>query len=224
MFSSFCRELFFGARLGMFRSHFFSMLKKQAPQSKDQMKKNPISRDRFLLHVCCAPCSIAVIDELRAVYDLVVLFYNPNIHPEEEYLKRKKEVVRVCEEWRVPMIDHDYDPLEWDEKVRGLEEEPEGGLRCVSCIGMRLLRTAEIAKEQGIGLFGTTLTMGRNKREIMITPLGLSAGERYGVRYYIEDWKKKGREIKARAMVKERDIYRQTYCGCKYSLRVKREE
>ena len=176
-------------------------------------------KERFLLHVCCAPCSIAVIDELCPIYDLSVLFYNPNIHPEEEYLKRKKEVIRVCKEWAVPIFDHDYDQSKWDEKVRGLEGEPEGGLRCVSCIELRLSRTAEIAKEQNIGLFGTTLTMGRNKKEIMITPLGESAGEEHGVRYYVEDWKKKGREIKARAMVKERDIYRQTYCGCKYSIR-----
>ncbi|PIW94002.1 MAG: recombinase, partial [Candidatus Moranbacteria bacterium CG_4_8_14_3_um_filter_41_13] len=65
-----------------------------------------ISKEPFLLHVCCAPCSIVVIDELSREYNLIVLFYNPNIHPEEEYLKRKKEVVRVCEEWHVPMIDH----------------------------------------------------------------------------------------------------------------------
>lgn len=181
-------------------------------------------REQFLLHVCCAPCSIAVIDELTKEYDLVVLFYNPNIHPEEEYLKRKREVVRVCEEWNVPMIDHDYDIEKWEETIRGLENEPEGGLRCVSCISMRLLHTAEIAREKNIGLFGTTLTMGRNKREIIITPLGQRAGEKYGIQYYVEDWKKKGREMKARAMIRERDIYRQTYCGCRYSIRAKREE
>lgn len=178
----------------------------------------------FLLHVCCAPCSIAVIDELRTTYALRVLFYNPNIFPEEEYIKRKREVIRVCEEWQILMLDHDYNPQEWDEKVRGLENEPEGGLRCSACIGMRLLRTAEVAKELGIVLFGTTLTMGRNKKELMITPLGENAGEQCGVQYYVEDWKKKGREMKAREMVKERGIYRQTYCGCKYSLRTKRVE
>lgn len=181
-------------------------------------------QERFLLHVCCAPCSIAVIDDLRVQYDLRVLFYNPNIHPEEEYLKRKKEVIRICEEWQVPMLDYDYDPSAWDEQVRGLEDEPEGGLRCAACITMRLLRTAEIAKEQGVRLFGTTLTMGRNKRAVMITPIGEAAAREHDIRYYAEDWKKKGRETKARAMVKERGIYRQAYCGCRYSLRNQREE
>ncbi len=186
-------------------------------------KKN-ILKEPFLLHVCCAPCSIVVIDELSKKYNLSVLFYNPNIHPEEEYLKRKKEVVRICKEWNIPMIDNDYDIVKWEDEIRGLENEKEGGLRCVSCIKMRLFHTAEIAKEREIKIFGTTLTMGRNKREIMITPLGRSAGEKYGIAYYVEDWKKKGREMRAQQMVKERGIYKQNYCGCKYSIRIKREE
>lgn len=174
--------------------------------------------EKFLLHVCCAPCSIAVIDELRDQYDLSVLFFNPNIYPEEEYIKRKKEVMRICMEWGVPMIDQDYNPEEWHKKVRGLEHEPEGGLRCHECIGMRLSKTAVTAKELGIDLFGTTLTMGRQKKASVITPLGEKAGRGQGVTYYVEDWKKNGREEIARKMIKERGIYRQNYCGCKYSL------
>lgn len=180
--------------------------------------------EKFLLHVCCAPCSIAVIDELRSQYDLSVLFYNPNIYPAEEYAKRKREVVRVCEEWGIPMIDQDYDPKEWDERVKGLEGEPEGGARCVSCIGMRLAHAADVAARSNFGLFGTTLTMGRNKRALLITPLGEAAAAKAGIRYYVEDWKKKGRETIARKMVAERGIYRQTYCGCQYSIRHAREE
>lgn len=175
--------------------------------------------EKFLLHVCCAPCSIAVIDELRGLHDLSVLFFNPNIYPEEEYLRRKREVVKICEEWGIPMFDQDYDPSEWHENVRGLEHEPEGGLRCRECIGFRLVRTAETAKNLGIKRFGTTLTMGRRKSATVITPLGESAGKKYGVEYYVEDWKKKGRQEKARQMVLERGIYRQNYCGCQYSLK-----
>lgn len=175
--------------------------------------------ERFLLHVCCALCSIAVIDELRRDYDLVVLFYNPNIYPEEEYLRRKREVVRVCEEWVVPMLDQDYQPKEWNQVVQGLENEPEGGLRCRTCFGMRLMRAAAVAVEQGITLFGSTLTSGRNKQAAVITPLGEAAAKKWNIRYYAEDWKKGGREERARCMVKERGIYRQNYCGCRYSLR-----
>jgi predicted adenine nucleotide alpha hydrolase (AANH) superfamily ATPase len=76
-----------------------------------------IMTEKMLLHVCCAPCSIAVIDELRKEFDLSILFFNPNIHPEEEYLKRKREVVRLCEEWNIPMIDQDYSVDKWDAAV-----------------------------------------------------------------------------------------------------------
>jgi predicted adenine nucleotide alpha hydrolase (AANH) superfamily ATPase len=165
-----------------------------------------------------------VIDELRGQYDLSVLFYNPNIYPAEEYAKRKAEVVRVCEEWDIPILDQDYDSATWDAQVFGLEREREGGARCVSCIGMRLTHAAEVATRAGFAIFGTTLTMGRNKRAILITPLGEAAAAKAGIRYYAEDWKKKGREAIARTMVAERGIYRQSYCGCRYSIRHEREE
>lgn len=171
----------------------------------------------FLLHCCCAPCGIAVIDELRGAYALTVFFYNPNIDPLEEYQKRKREVVRICKEWNIPMIDGDYEPEIWQKSVRGLEAEPEGGLRCHACIRLRLERAAELAAERGMDWFGTTLTMGRQKKESLVTPLGKMAGQKAGVAYYIEDWKKKGRENRARVMLNERHIYRQTYCGCQYS-------
>lgn len=177
--------------------------------------------ERFLLHCCCAPCGIAVIDELRAVYELSVFYYNPNIDPEEEYERRKREVVRVCEEWKVPMIDADYEPAVWAQAVRGRESEPEGGLRCRDCISLRLVRTAGEANARGMDRFGTTLTMGRRKRADMVTPLGIAAGEVMGVEYHVADWKKCGREARARQMVAERGIYRQTYCGCQYSRKQK---
>ncbi len=174
--------------------------------------------EKFLLHVCCAPCGIAVIDELRGSYDLSVLFFNPNIHPEEEYRKRKREVIRVCREWDIPMIDLDYGPDEWDEAVRGLEDEPEGGRRCPVCFRLRLFRTAEVAAERGFPVFGSTLTTGRNKRADLINPIGEAAALRFGIRFFVEDWKKGGRQEKGRTLICERDIYRQNYCGCRYSL------
>ena len=175
--------------------------------------------EKFLLHTCCAPCGIAVIDELRTEFDLSVLFFNPNIYPEEEYMKRKSEVVRVCTEWSVPMIDMDYAPEEWETRVRGLEREPEQGKRCFTCIGIRLDRSAREAKYRGFGVFGTTLTMGSRKSARVIFPIGEVVARRYDLTFFAEDWKKKGREIVARRMVRERSIYRQNYCGCRYSIR-----
>ncbi|MDD2757962.1 MAG: epoxyqueuosine reductase QueH [Patescibacteria group bacterium] len=172
---------------------------------------------KLLLHVCCAPCSIAVIDELRSKYVLTVFFYNPNIYPEAEYLKRKAEVVRVCDEWQISMVDADYESTKWDKAVAGLEHEPEMGERCPVCFGLRLRRTAEYAAQHGFSLFATSLTMGRNKKAEVINPIGWALADEFGIKFYPEDWKKSGRQIKAKKLVEERGIYRQNYCGCRYS-------
>lgn len=175
--------------------------------------------ERFLLHACCAPCGIAVIDELRQKFSLTVFFYNPNIFPQEEYLKRKIEIIKICREWDVPMIDGDYEPEVWSKAVKGLEDQPEGGSRCPVCFRLRLEKTAVQAKELGADYFGTTLSMGRNKKAEVINAIGLVLAQRYKLRFWAEDWKKNGRQEKARVMVSERKIYRQNYCGCKYSLK-----
>jgi predicted adenine nucleotide alpha hydrolase (AANH) superfamily ATPase len=175
-------------------------------------------KSRLLLHTCCAPCGIAVIDELRRAYELTVFFYNPNVHPREEYEKRKAEVVRVCAEWGVPMIDGDYEVGEWDRRTRGLENEREGGKRCPVCFALRLERTAAEAKRLEIGITSTTLTSGRQKSARVIFPIGEAIAARYGLTFLAEDWKKKGREEKSRQMVRERGIYCQDYCGCRYSI------
>lgn len=173
---------------------------------------------KFLLHTCCAPCSVVVIGELKDKYDLTVFFYNPNIHPEAEYLKRKVEVIKICNEWRVPMIDMDYDIVEWHEAVRGLEKEPEGGARCKECFKLRLEKTAQYAKENNFDIFCNTLTSGRNKKAEVINQIGKMLGEKYSVDFFETDWKKEGRQEKAKRMVEERGIYRQNYCGCVYSM------
>ncbi len=174
---------------------------------------------KFLLHTCCAPCSIAIIDELKAKFDLTVFFYNPNIYPEAEYFKRKKYIVQVCEEWGVKMVDWDYEIEQWFEATRGLEKETEGGARCSICFKLRLKKTAEYAAENSFQIFSTSLTSGRTKRAQVINPIGEALAKVYALEYLSEDWKKGGRQEKGRKMVEERDIYRQNYCGCKYSLK-----
>ena len=146
---------------------------------------------KFLLHTCCAPCGIAVIDELKNRIDpstelrtsLTVFFYNPNINPEEEYLKRKAEVVRVCNEWGVEMVDFDYDQSPWNKVIIGFENEPEGGQRCLQCFTIRLEKTAQYAHENTFDFFCTTLTSGRNKKAEIINPIGKILGEKYGVNF-----------------------------------------
>ncbi len=174
-------------------------------------------KDKFLLHVCCGPCSVAIFEELSKQFELVVHFYNPNIHPQEEYEKRKKEVVGLCNELNIPFVEEDYDPEEWLELVEEYKHEPEGGKRCPVCFQMRLEKAAQYAKDNGFQYFCTSLTSGRNKYASVINPIGLEVGEKYGVNFLEEDWKKKGRQEKASKLIKKKGIYQQDYCGCKYS-------
>ncbi|MFA5061870.1 MAG: epoxyqueuosine reductase QueH [Patescibacteria group bacterium] len=175
---------------------------------------------KFLLHTCCAPCSIAIIDELKNKFALTVFFYNPNIFPFAEYEKRKAEVVRVCQEWGVPMIDMDYEADKWHKEVaEGLEMEAEGESRCALCFRFRLAKTAEYAKKNGFHYFSSSLTSGRNKPAEVINSIGKVFGKHYKVKFYDVDWKKDGRQEKAKKMVEERGIYRQNYCGCESSIK-----
>lgn len=177
-------------------------------------------KQKFLLHTCCAPCSIVIIDELKDQFDLVVLFYNPNIFPEEEYLKRKAEVVKICDEWKIFMIDMDGDADEWHKKVAvGFENEGEGGERCIMCFKFRLAKAAEYAAKNGFRYFGSSLTSGRNKKAEVINPIGREYAKLNKINFFDADWKKDGRQEKGRKMAEDRKIYRQNYCGCKYSLR-----
>ena len=128
--------------------------------------------NKFLLHTCCAPCSIAVIEEIKDKFNLTVFFYNPNIYPQSEYIKRKQGVIQVCEEWEIPMIDMDYEAKNWSKAISGLEHEPEGGRRCQVCFKFRLAKTADYAKQNNFKYFGTSLTSGRNKKSSVINPIG----------------------------------------------------
>jgi putative ATPase len=189
---------------------------------KTYLKNDLAVKNKFLLHVCCAPCSIAVVDELRNKFDVHVFFYNPNIYPREEYLKRKAEVVKVCEEWNIKIIDMDVDAQKWCDKVAfGREDELEGGERCRLCCRFRLAKTADYAAKNGYKYFGTSLTSGRNKDSSIINPMGLALAKYYKIRFYDVDWKKDGRQEKSARMVKSRGIYRQDYCGCRFSLNAK---
>jgi len=175
--------------------------------------------EKFLLHTCCAPCSIAVIDELKNQFDLTVFFYNPNIFPKEEYIKRKNEVIKICNEWDIKMIDWDYEIEKWEKAIAGKENEPEGGARCPLCFALRINTAVQYAKNNGYNIFSTTLTSGRNKSAAIIFPIAERAEQEFGIKFYAEDWKKNGRQERGKKMVDEREIYRQNYCGCKFSLK-----
>lgn len=176
-----------------------------------------VSRIPILLHVCCGPCSTHVIDLLGKDYDVTCYFYNPNIHPEEEYARRMDTVRRYAERMGLEFIAGKYDSERWLELTHALKNEKEGGMRCELCYGMRLEECARIASEKGFGAFATTLTVGPNKKAAVINRIGRELAEAYGLRFLEADFKKKDGFRHSVEMSKREDMYRQDYCGCVYS-------
>lgn len=176
--------------------------------------------DGLLLHACCAPCSLAIIEEIKqSGRDLTVFFYNPNIFPEEEYLKRKAEVVKACRKWGIEMVDWDYDHDKWEKEISHIPQEREGGSRCSACIRQRLLKAAEYAKANEFSQFATSLSSGRQKRSVVVNAIGQAVAEAVKIGFLAEDWKKGGRQERGLELVEEMGAYRQKYCGCRYSLK-----
>ena len=178
--------------------------------------------DKFLLHACCAPCGAYVIEELQERgFDVTVYYYNPNIYPIEEYMRRRDESVRYCKEIGVALKEGIYNHEEWQRIVKGLEQEPEGGLRCAVCYRARLAHTAAIAGDGGFGWFGTTLSISPHKKSEVINKIGTEVGEEAGVRFLAEDWKLHDGFKKSCAFSRTHQFYRQTYCACEVSIRKK---
>ena len=179
---------------------------------------------RVLLHSCCAPCSSYVIEYLSDYFYLTILYYNPNISPLDEYIKRKNEQVRLISEmktkYKVDIIDCDYDNEIYENLVKGLENEPERGKRCEVCFGLRLEKTAMIAKKMEYDFFGTTLTVSPYKNSLMINEIGSSIGNKLNIKYLVSDFKKRNGYKRSIELSREHNLYRQNYCGCKYSKAV----
>ncbi len=191
------------------------------------IQKRGDKRPRVLLHACCGVCSSAVLEYLTQYFDVTLLWYNPNLFPEAEFERRFRALVEVLEKMdltdRVSVLAEPWKHQEYDRRVQGLENEPEGGARCTECFRLRLLETARLAKHYGYDYFCTTLTLSRHKDAVRINSLGEELGRAAGVAWLPSDFKKQGREMRSSELAEQFGIYRQLYCGCEYSLR-KREE
>ena len=181
----------------------------------------PNQADKLLLHSCCAPCSGEIMEALLASeIDYTVYFYNPNIHPLKEYEIRKNENIKFAEQHGVPFIDADYDVDNWFERAKGMEFEPERGIRCTMCFDMRLERTALYAHENGFRVFATSLGISRWKDMKQVNACGERAAARYpDVTYWDYNWRKGGGSARMIEISKREHFYQQEYCGCAYSLR-----
>lgn len=177
---------------------------------------------KMLLHSCCGPCSTAVIDRLKGEYDLTIFYYNPSIFPEEEYIHRLSEQMRYVKEAGIDakVIDGTYaDCQKFYDAYKGYETCKEGEERCEICFRMRLDKTAKYAKENGYDIFATTLTVSPHKNAKLINAIGQEISQKYGVEYLVADFKKQDGFLKSIRFAKEYNLYRQDYCGCKFSLR-----
>ncbi|SDU10593.1 hypothetical protein SAMN05444156_1987 [Verrucomicrobium sp. GAS474] len=174
-----------------------------------------------LLHSCCAPCAGEVMEAMLASgIRYTIYFYNPNIHPREEYELRKTENIRFAEKLGIPFVDADYDTDNWFARVKGMEWAPEKGERCTACFDMRFERTALYAHENGFKVITSCLGLSRWKDMNQINASGVRAAARYAdVSYWTHNWRKKGGADRMLDISKREEFYAQQYCGCVYSLR-----
>lgn len=184
---------------------------------KENINKTPT----LLLHSCCGPCSSYVLEYLTNYFKITILYYNPNISPYDEYKKRLEEQVRLINNLpvknKVDLLECDYDNIEFEKIVKGLENEKEGGSRCHKCYRLRLEKTAKLAKENNFDYFSTTLTVSPYKNSKVLNEIGKSLSELYNVKYLYSDFKKKEGYKRSIELSRIYNLYRQDYCGCIYS-------
>ena len=182
-------------------------------------------RPKILVHVCCAPCSTYTLEYLTQFADLTVYFANSNIHPKEEYHRRAYVTQKFVSDFnektgnQVQFLEAAYNPNEYVRRVRGLEEEPEGGDRCRVCFDYRLDKTAQKAVELGVDYFASALTISPHKNSQTINSVGIDVQKVYTTRYLPSDFKKNNGYRRSVEMCEEYDIYRQCYCGCVYAAK-----
>ncbi len=181
----------------------------------------PNGETKLLMHSCCAPCAGEIMEALVASnIDTTIFFYNPNIHPTEEYELRKEENIRFAKKLDMPFIDADYERDNWFDRTKGQEDALERGERCTTCFDMRFEVTAQYAQDHGFNLISSTLGISRWKDMNQINACGMRATQSFdGISYWDFNWRKQGGSSRMLELSKREAFYQQEYCGCVYSLR-----
>lgn len=200
----------------MKKTNFYNLFEEEIKKVSALPKKPSL-----LLHSCCAPCSSSVIELLLECFDVTVYYYNPNIYPADEYYKRKEEQEKFCREYfkkvSVKVICEDYNEEDFLKTAKGRENLSEGGARCTLCYKLRLEKTAEYANDHGFDYFASTLSVSPLKCADRLNKIGEALSEEYGVKYLYNDFKKKNGYKRSCEISNEFGMYRQDFCGCKYS-------
>ena len=205
----------------MNRENFFRKFDKIVGQFGD-------AKPGILLHSCCGPCSSSVLELLSKYFDVTVLWYNPNLYPEAEYDKRLKTQKQLIDAIardgvQAKLLVEPWRSEDYFSRIKGLENEPEEGKRCLECFKIRLEETARIASERGFEWFCTTLTVSSRKDAVAINAIGREAEAKYGVKWLPSEFKKREGNHRSIILSEKYGLYRQEYCGCVFSL-VNREK
>ena len=175
----------------------------------------------LLVHICCAPDALYFLKRLKEDFpekEMVGFFYDPNIHPYEEYRLRLVETKRICRDLGIPLIEGEYDPESWMDSVKGLEDEPERGERCSVCFDVRLERSAQLARELGCQEMTTTLLMSPKKRFDQLRESGEKTAGRHGIKFIAVNYRKGGGTQEMFRLSQDKELYMQDYCGCIFAL------
>ena len=195
-------------------------------QSVDELEA--IKRDnlhpKLLLHACCAPCSAFPLEFLCPYFDITIYYNNSNIYPENEYARRLQELRQYLNTWRektgyeVKLIVPPYMGEAYTEKIAVLKDELEGGSRCVKCYTLRMNEAYAYASEHAFDYFTTVMTISRQKNSQILNDVGRKLSVKYpNVKYFYSDFKKKRGIDRGLELSRENNLYRQDYCGCKFS-------
>ncbi|MDO4963567.1 MAG: epoxyqueuosine reductase QueH [bacterium] len=176
---------------------------------------------KLLLHACCGPCSSYVLEYLSNYFEITILYYNPNIYPEVEYLRRLNELKMFLKKFKtknkVTLIECNYNTKEYDNAVNGLESLGERSKRCYNCYNFRMDASAKYASENNFDYFTTTLSISPYKNSSWINEIGEKLESKYNVKFLYSDFKKKNGYKRSLELSREYNLYRQDYCGCIYS-------
>lgn len=187
-----------------------------------ELIKNNKIKPKLLLHACCAPCSSFVIEYLHNYFDITIIYYNPNIYPIEEYTRRKEELKKFLTTFKISdkikLIEMDYNFKEYYDAIKGLETLGEKSKRCYNCYQFRMEKAAKYAVDNNFDYFTTTLSISPYKISSWINEIGEELSKKYGVKYLYADFKKRNGYKRSLELSKEYNLYRQTYCGCNFSL------
>ena len=176
------------------------------------------SKPKLLLHVCCAPCSSAVIEKLKQFFDITLYYFNPNTYPESEYNLRAEQFAKLTD---LPLIVCKYDHNQFLQSVKGFEDNVEGGQRCQKCIALRLNQSFDYAKNNNFDYVTTTLSISPHKDAQFINICGENLQQIYNISYLYADFKKDNGYLNSINLSKQFNLYRQDYCGCEFSFNTK---